>query len=159
MTAEPNWETGEGLLGMDDPAEWDAAFERGERHLGTAVIGLAFNCSLQEASPPIIRAMQLPEAAQRGFAYTAAGTAARLHGDLTPELYAALRAAGPGRRSIAGNAIRDTMTFVPFGQLPLWLKGWKVASTVLDKLEAWRLKASYAVIDARETLPRRRPRR
>lgn len=33
---------GEGLLGPDDPGEWDAAFERGEPRLGTAVIGLAF---------------------------------------------------------------------------------------------------------------------
>ncbi|MFC7513177.1 hypothetical protein ACFQV4_36325 [Streptomyces thermocarboxydus] len=35
---------GEGLLGLDDLGEWDAAFERGERNLGTAAIGLAFNC-------------------------------------------------------------------------------------------------------------------
>lgn len=159
MTAEPNWETGEGLLGIDDPAEWDAAFERGERSLGTAAIGLAFNCPLQEASPRIIRAMKLPDAAQRGFAYTAAGTAARLNGELTPELYAALRAAGPGRRSIAVNAVDDTMTFVPFRRLPLWLKGWKIALYVLDKLETWRLEASYALIDAREALRRRRSRR
>ncbi|MFG3317322.1 hypothetical protein ACGF3J_04695 [Streptomyces sp. NPDC048171] len=102
--------------------------------------------------------MKLPEAAQRGFAYTAAGTAARLNGELTPELYAALRSAGPGRRSIAVNAVDDTMTFVPFRQLPLWLKGWKIASRVLDKLETWRLEASYALIDRREALRRRRSR-
>ncbi|MFD4261742.1 hypothetical protein ACFWR9_30000 [Streptomyces sp. NPDC058534] len=159
MTAELNWETGEGLLGIEDPTEWDAAFERGARHLGTAVIGLAFNCPLEETSPRIVRAVQLPDIAQRGFAYTAVGSAARLNGALTPELYAVLRAAGPGRMSIAVNAIDDTMTFVPFRQLPLWLKGWKVASTVLGKLETWRLKASYAVIDAREALRRRRSRR
>ncbi|MDQ0405768.1 hypothetical protein ABVB69_07860 [Streptomyces sp. NPDC000349] len=138
MTAEPNWETGEGLLGIDDPAEWDAAFERGERSLGTAAIGLAFNCPLQEASPRIIRAMKLPDAAQRGFAYTAAGTAARLNGELTPELYAALRAAGPGRRDIAGYAIADTMTFVPFRRLPLWLKRRAIASYLAGKWDTWR---------------------
>ncbi|MEU6453040.1 hypothetical protein [Streptomyces sp. NPDC047065] len=110
MTAELNWESGEGLLGIDDPAAWDAACERGERHLGTAVIGLAFNCPLEEASPRIVRAMRLPDAAQRGFAYTAAGSAARLHGELTPELYAALRAAGPGRRR---DALEHVMRALP----------------------------------------------
>ncbi|MEV5019974.1 hypothetical protein ACIGW1_34970 [Streptomyces sp. NPDC053780] len=138
MTAELNWDSGEGLLGIDDPAAWDAAYERGERHLGTAAIGLAFNCPLNEASPRIIRAMKLPDAAQRGFAYTAAGTAARLNGELTPELYAALRAAGPGRRSIAVNAVDDTMTFVPFRRLPLWLKGRTIASYVTNKWDTWR---------------------
>jgi hypothetical protein len=155
MTPEPDWETGKGLLGLDDPGEWDAAFERGEQHLGTAVIGLAFNCTLAEASPRIVRAMHLPDVAQRGFAFTAAGAAARLNGALTPELYAALRAEGPGRRSIAENAIDDTLDYVPFRDLPLWLKWWKVVSKVLDKLETWRLESTYAVSDAWKALRRR----
>ncbi|CAL9550771.1 hypothetical protein [Streptomyces sp. enrichment culture] len=150
-----NWQTGERLLALDDPEEWDAAFERGERSLGTAAIGLAFNCTLEEASPRIIRAMQLPDVAQRGFAFTAAGTAARLNGALTPELYAALRAEGPGRRSTAVNAIDDTLTFVPFRRLPTWLKCWSVVSTVRNKLDAWRLSFSYAVTDAWKAVRRR----
>ncbi|MGX1223892.1 hypothetical protein RKD42_005151 [Streptomyces ambofaciens] len=81
------------------------------------------------ASPRIVRAMGLPDVAQRGFAFTAAGTAARLNGALTPELYAALRAEGLGRRSIAVNANDDTLTFVPFRRLPTWLKCWSVVST------------------------------
>ncbi|WP_405916341.1 hypothetical protein [Streptomyces sp. NBC_00728] len=156
MTSGHDWESGEGLIGIDDPAEVDAAFARGEGHLGTAVIGLAFNCSLEEASPRIIRATGLPDRAQRGFAFTAAGVAARLNGALTPELYAALRAEGPGRMSIAVNAVDDTLDYVPFRDLPLWLKWWKVVSKVLDKLETWRLECSYAISDARKTLRRRR---
>ncbi|WP_217170282.1 hypothetical protein [Streptomyces sp. AC512_CC834] len=148
MTADWNWETGERLLALDDPAEWDAAFERGERRLGTAAIGLAFNCPLEDASPRIVRAIQLPDVAQRGFACTAAGTAARLNGELTPELYAALRAKGPGSRSIAVNAIDDTLTFVPFRRLPMWLKCWSVWSAVRNKLDAWRLTVAYTVGDA-----------
>ncbi|CAM5267378.1 putative protein OS=Streptomyces tendae OX=1932 GN=F3L20_03325 PE=4 SV=1 [Streptomyces tendae] len=148
MTTDWNWQTGERLLALNDPQEWDAAFERGERSLGTAAIGLAFNCSLEEASPRIVRAMQLPDVAQRGFAFTAAGTAARLNGALTPELYAALRAEGPGRTSIAINAIDDTLTFVPFRRLPTWLKCWSVVSTVRNKLDAWRLSCAYAATDA-----------
>ncbi|MFD0068831.1 hypothetical protein ACFV99_25585 [Streptomyces sp. NPDC059944] len=155
MAPGHNWETGEGLIRVDDPAEVDAAFERGNGHIGTAVIGLAFHCSLEEASPRIVRAMRLSDVNQRGFAFTAAGVAARLNGALTPELYAALRAEGPGRRSIAGNAIDDTLDYVPFRDLPLWLKLWKVASKVLDKLETWRLQFTYAVGDAWKVLRRR----
>ncbi|OMI87157.1 hypothetical protein BSZ07_23195 [Streptomyces sp. M1013] len=155
MTTQWDWQTGERLLSLNDPAEWDAAFERGERSLGTAAIGLAFNCSLEEASPRIVRAMQLPDVAQRGFAFTAAGTAARLNGALTPELYAALRAEGVGRRSIAVNAIDDTLTFVPFRRLPTWLKCWSVASTVRNKLDAWRLSLAYAMTDAWKAVRRR----
>ncbi|GHB85788.1 hypothetical protein GCM10010306_095780 [Streptomyces umbrinus] len=156
MASEWDWGSGEGLLGLDDPDEWDAAFERGEPHLGTAVIGLAFQCSLEEASPRIVRAMRLSDRDQRGFAFTAAGVAARLNGELTPELYAALRAEGTGRMSIAENAIDDTLDHVPFRQLPLWLKWWKVVSKVLDKLEAWRLTITYAAEDAWKALRGRR---
>ncbi|MFC7883780.1 hypothetical protein ACFUVV_18175 [Streptomyces sp. NPDC057376] len=155
MTPDWNWQTGERLLALNDPKEWDAAFERGEISLGTAAIGLAFNCSLEEASPRIVRATRLPDVAQRGFAFTAAGTAARLNGSLTPELYAALRAEGLGRRSAAINAIDDTLTFVPFRRLPTWLKCWSVVSTVRNKLDAWRLSSTYAVIDAWKTVSSR----
>jgi len=154
MTSEYDWESGKGLLGIDDPAEWDAAFERGEDHLGTAVIGLAFNCTLAEASPRIKRAMQLPDRGQRGFAFTAAGAAARLNGELTPELYAALRA--EGHRGFAETAVDDTLTFVPFRQLPPWFKWRWLLVTVRDKLDAWRLNATYAAEDAWQALRRRR---
>ncbi|MGW2283386.1 hypothetical protein [Streptomyces phaeochromogenes] len=66
--------------------------------------------------------MQLPDLGQRGFAFTAADIAARLNGELTSELYAALRAEGPCRRSIVENAVDDTLDYVPFRKLPLWLK-------------------------------------
>jgi hypothetical protein len=150
VAAEWNWETGKGLLGIDDPAEWDTAFERGAPHLGTAAIGLAFQCSLEEASPRIVRAMGLPDVGQRGFAFTAAGTAARLNNGLTPELYAALRAEGPG--GIADDAIRDTLTFVPFRELPRWFKCTAACMRVRDKLEHWWTLAAYAAGDARQAL-------
>ncbi|MER5397899.1 hypothetical protein [Streptomyces sp. NPDC002599] len=154
MTSGYDWDSGESLIRIDDPAEVDDAFERGEGKLGTAVIGLAFNCSLEEASPRIVRAMQLLDPAQRGFAFTAAGAAARLNGTLTPELYAALRAEGPG--GIADNAIRDTLTFVPFGQLPPWFKWQTVRMRVLDKLEYLWTRSKDAVGDTWRWLRRRR---
>ncbi|CCK28214.1 hypothetical protein BN159_3835 [Streptomyces davaonensis JCM 4913] len=154
MESKWGWATGEGLLGMDDPVEVDAAFERGEPYLGTAVIGLAFNCSLEEASPRIVRAMQLPDPGQRGFAFTAAGAAARLNGALTPELYAALREEGPG--GFAEHAIRDTLTFVPFRQLPPWFKRRKMVTRTRNKLESWWLRSGETVGNAWNTLRRRR---
>lgn len=154
MASEWNWESGEGLVGIDDPAEVDAAFERGELRLGTAVIGLAFNCSLEEASPRIVRAMRLPDLNQRVFAFTAAGTAARLNGELTPELYAALRAEGRG--GFAENAIRDTLTFVPYRQLPPWFKWQMARTTVVDKLEYWWQRTSDAAEAVWNALRRRR---
>ncbi|MEU5957732.1 hypothetical protein [Streptomyces sp. NPDC047525] len=154
MASAWDWESGEGLLRIDDPADWDAAHERGERRLGTAAIGLAFNCSLAEASPRIIRAMQLADRGERGFAFTAAGAAARLNGALTPELYAALQAEGHG--GFAETAVDDTLTFVPFRQLPPWFKWRKVASRVQDKLEVWRMRSDDAVSAVRKALRRRR---
>lgn len=154
MTPEWDWDRGESLIHIDDPAEVDAAFERGERSLGTAVIGLAFNCSLEQASPRIVRAMQLPDPGQRGFAFTAAGTAARLNGGLTPALYAALHAEGRG--GFAENAIRDTLTFVPFRKLPPWFKWQMVRTAVVDKMDAWRLRVKYTAEDAWNVLRRRR---
>ncbi|WPO71053.1 hypothetical protein [Streptomyces sp. KN37] len=154
MASAWDWDSGAGLLGLDDPEEWDAAYERGESRLGTAAIGLAFNCSLEEASPRIIRAMRLADRGQRGFGFTAAGTAARLNGRLTPELYAALRAVG--HRGVAETAVDDTLTFVPFRQLPLWFKWRTVASKVADKSKTWRLTSLYAIEDAWNAVRRRR---
>ncbi|MEU8958295.1 hypothetical protein AB0C93_28805 [Streptomyces sp. NPDC048518] len=98
--------------------------------------------------------MRLPDRGQRGFAYTAAGTAARMNGALTPELYAALRA--EGHRGFAETAVDDTLDHVPFRELPPWFKWRVVASKVLDKLATWRLELTYAVEDAGKALRRRR---
>lgn len=151
-----DWNGDKSLLLFDDPAEWDAAHERGEPSLGSAAIGLAFNCTLAEASPRIVRATQLPDVAERGFGFTAAGTAARLNGGLTPELYAALGAEGPGRKSIAEYAIKDTLGFVPFRRLPLRFKWWWVLSGVRDTLESWWLRSWETVEEAWKALRRRR---
>jgi hypothetical protein len=120
------------------------------------VIGLAFNCSLEEASPRIGRAMRLAEAMQRGFAFTAAGVAARRHGELTPELYAALRA--EGAKGLAGYAINDTLTFVPFRKLPPWFKWRWVLGMGRNTVEGWWLRLADAADDAWRALRERRVR-
>ncbi|MFF7791932.1 hypothetical protein [Streptomyces sp. NPDC007991] len=52
MVSEWDWESGTGLLGIDDPAEWDAAWERGESRLGTAVVG-------RELTPELYAALRV----------------------------------------------------------------------------------------------------
>ncbi|MEU9787988.1 hypothetical protein AB0H92_44750 [Streptomyces phaeochromogenes] len=91
---------------------------------------------LAEASPRT-RAMQLPDLAQRGFAFTAAGAAARI-------------------KCVAEYAIKDTLAFVPFRQLPPRFKWQMVRTTVQDKLEYWWLRTTDAVGDAWRVLRRRR---
>ncbi|MER7180652.1 hypothetical protein ABT404_14420 [Streptomyces hyaluromycini] len=151
-----DWETGEGLLSLDDPAEWDAALERGESRLGTAAIGLALNCPLEEVSPRIVRVLNLPDQGERGYAFTAAGTAARLNGRLPSELFAALRAEGPG--GLAEDAISDTLSFVPFQDLPPWFKRRYVYLTVRGRLEYWWMSARDTLEDGRRALCGRRRR-
>ncbi|MEW2306962.1 hypothetical protein AB0958_44795 [Streptomyces sp. NPDC006655] len=79
--------------------------------------------------------MKLPDPGERGYACTAAGTAARLNRRLTPELFAALRAEGPG--APAADAIGDTLTLVPFRELPPWFKRRCVDVTVRGTLVHW----------------------
>ncbi|WP_245236987.1 hypothetical protein RFN58_25730 [Streptomyces iakyrus] len=98
--------------------------------------------------------MQLPDQEQRGYAFTAAGHAARLHERLTPQLYAVLRVEGAGGG--AEHAIRDVLTYVPFRRLPSWLKWRWVLATVRDKVQGWWLRAADAGGDAWRALRRRK---
>lgn len=121
MQRERNWQTGEGLLGIADPAEVDAAFERNEQHVGTAVIGLVLNSdALSVAAPRVLRALRSDNPKVRQLAFVAVGDAARRFRELTPELYAALREEGLG--GPADTAIKDALTFVPYRKRPWWLK-------------------------------------
>jgi hypothetical protein len=154
ITPEWNWETGEGLLGMDDPAEVDAALDRADRCLGAAVIGLALNCPPEVVSPRIIRALELLPGPGRDFPFTAIAHLARLDGRLTPELYTALRTEGLG--GAADHAIDDTLSFVPFRDLPPWLKRRLVYVTVRETLLRWWLRPVEAVGEAWRTVRGRR---
>lgn len=69
-------------------------------------------------------------------------------------MYAALRA--EGHKGLAEYAIDDTLTFVPFRDLPPWLKRRKVVSGVRNKLESWWLRSGETVEDAWRALRRRR---
>lgn len=72
---------------------------------------------------------------------------------MTPELFAALRAEGPG--GVAEHPIRDTLGFVPFRKLPPWFKRRWVLVTVRNKLESWWLRSGETVEDVWRALRRR----
>jgi hypothetical protein len=72
----------------------------------------------------------------------------------TTNLYAALREEGP--KGLAVHAINDTLTYVPFRQLPPWFKRRKIVTRVRNKLESWWLRSGEAVGDAWTALRRRR---
>ncbi|MDJ0343882.1 hypothetical protein QMK19_28410 [Streptomyces sp. H10-C2] len=74
------------------------------------------------------RALRSSDPRIRQYAFVAVGDAARLFGGLTPAIYEALRA--EGLDGVAENAIRDALTFVPFRDMPRWLKRIKVTSSV-----------------------------
>lgn len=129
MSPEYDWQTGENLISLNDPAELDAAFDRGEPRVGTAVIGLVLSCGdLAVAAPRVERALRSSDPFIRQYAFVAVGDAARLYGGLTPAIYEALRAEGLG--GVAEHAIRDALTFVPFRDMPWWLKRLNVTRSV-----------------------------
>ncbi|MFI9047932.1 hypothetical protein [Streptomyces sp. NPDC053427] len=134
MTNEPDWESGDGVIHIRDPVRIDAAFDRGERHVGTAVIGMVLHGDeVAVIAPRVERAMRSPDPMVRQLGFVAAGDMARLYTTLSPGIYAALRAEGLG--GVAEHAIRDTLTFIPLRQLPWWM---------------WRLSLWISVHDAVE---------
>ncbi|MCX5199339.1 hypothetical protein OOK31_36625 [Streptomyces sp. NBC_00249] len=113
----PDWENGTGLLGVDDPAMVDAAFERGEPHVGCAVIGLALNHPDPEAIlPRVARALRATDPTRRHQGTVALAHVARLHRTVNQECLDLLRA-----RPRGNEADDDLWTFVPRRRLPWWL--------------------------------------
>ncbi len=129
MTREYDWETGEGLLRVHDPEEVDAAFDRGERRVGTALIGLVLNGDdFAVLAPRVERGLRSADRDVRQFAFVAAGHTARLFGELSPGIYEILHAEGP--HGVAENAISDALDYVPFRDMPWWLRRLKVTTDI-----------------------------
>ncbi|MEU9114511.1 hypothetical protein AB0D04_22635 [Streptomyces sp. NPDC048483] len=139
MPNEPDWETGDGVIDIRDPAQIDAAFDRGERHVGTAVIGMVLHGDdVAVLAPRVERAMLSPDPKVRQLGFVAAGDMARLYFTLSPGIYAALRAEGLG--GVAEDAIRDTLTFIPRRQLPWWMRRLNLWLSVRDTVEGRLLR-------------------
>ncbi|KIZ14531.1 hypothetical protein [Streptomyces natalensis] len=139
MPNEPDWETGDGVIDIRDPDEIDAAFDRGERHVGTAVIGMVLHGEdIAVLAPRVERAMRSPDPYVRQLGCVAAGDMARLYTTLSPGIYAVLRAEGLG--GVADSAIRDTLTFIPFRQLPWWMRRLDLWLSVRDTVEGRLLR-------------------
>jgi hypothetical protein len=118
---EINWETGEGLLAVDDPIEVDDAFARNEKHVGIAVVGLALNNEdLDAVAPRVVRAIESDDEETRRLGFTAAGHTVRLFETLDPRIEQALRRFRDD--GIAATALDDVLQYVRFRQLPRWLQ-------------------------------------
>jgi hypothetical protein len=113
-----DWAAGHGLLAVADPAVVDAAFDRREKHVGIAVVGLALNGDdLDAIAPRVVRAIEADDEETRRLGFTAAGHTARLFGTLDPRIEAVLRRRR--RDGIAATALDDVVQYV--GELPEWL--------------------------------------
>ncbi|MBB5773684.1 hypothetical protein [Nonomuraea jabiensis] len=135
-----NWETGEGLIGCDDPEEVDAAFDRGEPHVGAVVIGLALNCpDVDVVAPRAIRAISSGRHELRGQGLTALSHMVRLTNQADSASVALLRPLlrDPKMREVAENYAADLWTYVPHRDLPAWLHRWSYMYLLRHKIAIW----------------------
>ncbi|MFF5706565.1 hypothetical protein ACFY7H_29365 [Streptomyces sp. NPDC012794] len=127
-----SWDNGTGLIGIDRPEEVDAAFGRGEPHVGAAVIGLALNHPDPEVIlPRVARALGAESQELRRQGTVALAHVARLHHTVDQECLALLRS-----RPRGNEADDDLWTFVPHRHLPWWL--WRHHLKEQTKWRLWR---------------------
>ncbi|MGW3323811.1 hypothetical protein [Streptomyces virginiae] len=115
---------------MDRPDVVLAAFERGEPHVGVAVIGLALDHADPAAVLPMVaRALESADREVRRQGVIALAHVARLHRTVDrrcPELL---------RRRFRGNEADDDLwSFVPHRELPLWLWRHHLRERLVDRL-------------------------
>ncbi|WP_068927415.1 hypothetical protein [Planobispora rosea] len=143
-----DWDSTAELIGCDDPAQVDAGFERGERRVGVAVIGLALSVLDPDlVAPRLHRAMTDADAETRRCGVLAMGHMARLNGVVDGRSLDLLRALlsdpDPDVRGQASDAAGDVWIFVRRSRLPLWLRRReRLADTgaKLDLLRWWVLE-------------------
>ncbi|WP_351222811.1 hypothetical protein [Streptomyces sp. NPDC002133] len=126
-----SWENGTGLIGIDQPEVVDAAFDREERHVGAAVIGLALNHPDPAVIlPRVARAMGGDSAELRRQGTVALAHVARLHRTVDQTCLTLLRGMPRGNE-----ADDDLWTFVPHRRLPPWL--WRHQVKQRIKWQLW----------------------
>lgn len=133
----------------------DAAFDSGDPDVGTAVVRLVLTSDDFDAVVArVSRALASDDVKVRRLGFVAVGDTARVFGRLTPEIYGVLRTEGLG--GVADTAFRDTLTFVPFRDLPAWFKGKWVVLTLRGVLEGLRFRLEGAATSCRDALRRLR---
>ncbi|WP_404961540.1 hypothetical protein [Streptomyces sp. 147326] len=113
----PDWWGGLNLNEVERPEQVLAAFERGERSVGVAVIALALNHPDPAAVLPVVaRALESADREVRRQGVVALAHVARLHRTVDRRCLDLLR------RCPCGNEADDDLwSFVPHRGLPLWL--------------------------------------
>ncbi|MFC4589853.1 hypothetical protein [Sphaerisporangium corydalis] len=121
-----DWENGSDLIRCDDPREVEAAFERGERFVGIAVMGLALSVAdAGVVEPLVVRAMRSARVEVRLQGLTALSHMARITGEVDRTTLALLRTLmrSPDAQveEHARHVVGDIWIFVPHSRLPAWL--------------------------------------
>lgn len=128
-----DWERGDNLNRCREPGDVDAAFDRGEEHVGVALIALVHNNPDTDAVlPRVARGLRSPNPETRRQSLLALTHTARLHGRVdatTLELlhdllddHNPISTGSPYQvRGTAVQTVEDLQTFLPPEQLPAWL--------------------------------------
>ncbi|WP_199808043.1 hypothetical protein [Streptomyces sp. NRRL F-2580] len=115
---------------VERPEQVLAAFERGERGVGVAVIALALNHPDPAAVLPVVaRALESADREVRRQGVVALAHVARLHRTVDRRCLALLR------RCPRGNEADDDLwSFVPHRELPLWLWRHHLRERLVERL-------------------------
>ncbi|MFF0717157.1 hypothetical protein [Micromonospora sp. NPDC003816] len=128
-----DWEQGRNLNSCREPGDVDAAFDRGEGHVGVALIALVHNNPDTDAVlPRVARGLRSPNPETRRQSLLALTHTARLHGRvdaITVELLHALLSdrtpindeSAYEVRGTATQTVGDLQVFLPSEQLPAWV--------------------------------------
>jgi hypothetical protein len=134
--AEPvdlDWERGGNLNRCREPGDVDAAFDRGEEHVGVALIALVYNNpDTDKVLPRVARGLRSPNPETRRQSLLALMHTARLHGRvdaITLELlhgllYDHTPISVGSRYEVRGTAtqtVGDLQAFLPAELLPAWV--------------------------------------
>ncbi|GAA3841105.1 hypothetical protein GCM10022226_74450 [Sphaerisporangium flaviroseum] len=121
-----DWENGSDLIGCDDPGQVEAAFQRGERLVGIAVMGLALCVpDAGVVEPLVVRALWSDSVRVRLEGLTALSHIVRITGEVDwstlKRLRSLMRSPDPEVREHAGRVAGDVWIYVPHFRLPAWL--------------------------------------
>ncbi|WP_411083261.1 hypothetical protein [Streptomyces sp. cmx-18-6] len=130
-----DWQDLSTLRWIERPEEIDSAFDRGEPHVGVALIALALNHPDADAIlPRVARALAAEEPGLRHQGVVALAHVARLHRTVDERCLELLRAFPRGNE-----ADDDLWSFVDHRRLPFWLRRHHAGQRLIRPLrDGWR---------------------